>query len=233
MACRPPFDLVLFDCDSTLSTIEGIDELARQAGVDAEVAELTRSAMEGRVPLEAVYGRRLELIQPDREAIKWLGSRYLESEVIGAQEVMSALQTLGKDVHVVSAGIRNAVRALAQRLGVPRSRVHAVDLIFDVAGRYRGFDERSPLTRAGGKAEICRQLGAESRVAALVGDGITDLEVAAAGVFVIGFGGVVAREVMRERADCFVPGPSLAAVLDPLLSAEERARIAPMAVPQK
>jgi phosphoserine phosphatase len=54
-----PCNLVIFDCDSTLSTIEGIDELARLSDSENEVAvriaALTKRAMEGDIPLEAVY----------------------------------------------------------------------------------------------------------------------------------------------------------------------------------
>ena len=50
------YPLVVFDCDSTLSTIEGVDELALRAGVGDEVARLTTAAMAGEVPLDQVYG---------------------------------------------------------------------------------------------------------------------------------------------------------------------------------
>ena len=42
-SAMPAYDLVFFDCDSTLSSIEGIDELASRAGVD--VSELTNAAI--------------------------------------------------------------------------------------------------------------------------------------------------------------------------------------------
>ena len=41
----PKFDAVCFDCDSTLSRIEGINELARRAGCEAEIASMTEAAM--------------------------------------------------------------------------------------------------------------------------------------------------------------------------------------------
>ncbi|MBI4545890.1 MAG: hypothetical protein HY703_11890, partial [Gemmatimonadetes bacterium] len=65
----PPqrFGAVLFDCDSTLSAIEGVEELA--AAHRAEVVALTESAMRGQVPLEQVYARRLELARPTRERV--------------------------------------------------------------------------------------------------------------------------------------------------------------------
>ena len=59
------FDLIFFDCDSTLSHIEGIDELARQKGIFDEVQQLTAAAMDGEVHLSSVYDRRLDLQQDD------------------------------------------------------------------------------------------------------------------------------------------------------------------------
>lgn len=213
----PPCQVVLFDCDSTLSAVEGIDELARRAGVGEAVADLTRAAMEGRTPLETVYARRLEAICPDRRAVEWLGRRYVERMEPTAAAVVRTLQAAGKDVHIVSGGIRQAVLVLAGRLGVPPDRVHAVDLYFDERGGYASFDTASPLTRGGGKAEVCRGIIPPGAQGALVGDGVTDLEAAAAGVCVIGFGGLAAREVTRRRADVYIPGPTLDAVLPVLL----------------
>ena len=48
------FDIVCFDCDSTLSKIEGIDELGRQSGLYDELVGLTNAAMNGELALEDV-----------------------------------------------------------------------------------------------------------------------------------------------------------------------------------
>ena len=53
------FDFVFFDCDSTLSTVEGIDELARLKGKLDEVKAMTDAAMDGEVYLDDVYDRLL------------------------------------------------------------------------------------------------------------------------------------------------------------------------------
>jgi phosphoserine phosphatase len=131
---------ILFDCDSTLSTIEGIDVLAEQAGVVDQVVPLTNAAMDGRLKLEDAYAARLDLIRPDAAAIEALGQRYIDTRVNGACKAVAALRALGWQVHVVSGGIRQAVLALARHLGVPDERVHAVDLLFDANGAYAGFD---------------------------------------------------------------------------------------------
>ena len=210
------FDIVCFDCDSTLSTIEGIDALARQAGVEEAVAPLTTAAMTGALSLDAVYAKRLDLVRPDRASMAWLGERYVDAMVPGARETVEVLAGAGTAVHLVSGGLRQALLPLGKALGVPEANVHAVDVTFEEDGSYCGFDAQSPLVRPDGKAQVCRGLGGEGPIA-LVGDGVTDLAARDAGVFVIGFGGVAKRDAVIDGADVFVPGPALTAVLDHLL----------------
>jgi phosphoserine phosphatase len=211
------FDLVCFDCDSTLSRVEGIDALARRAGVEQQVAPLTAAAMAGELALDAVYGRRLDLVRPDRAAVDWLAELYVEHVVPGAVETVEALHGVGKDVYIVSGGLRQSILPLAARLGIRFENIHAVDVVFDEEGSYADFDRASPLARPGGKAEVCRVLGSAGKSVALVGDGATDIEAREAGAYVIGFGGVVVRDTVKSGADIFFPGPSLTAVLDALL----------------
>jgi len=218
---RRLFDIVCFDCDSTLSRIEGIDELAKRTGVEKEVEPLTAAAMAGTLSLDAVYVQRLSIVRPDRESIEWLGQRYVEEMVPGARETIMALKRAGKPVHIVSGGLRPAIELLARVLEIPASRVHAVDLIFADDGTYRDFDRGSPLSRQDGKAIVCRALTASRHSVALVGDGASDLVAREVGVFVVGFGGVERREAMEKGADAFVGGPDLTAVLNTLLGTAE------------
>lgn len=211
------FDVVCFDCDSTLSRIEGIDELARRAGVEKDVAPLTSAAMSGALSLDTIYARRLCLVRPGRESIAWLGKRYVHEIVPGARETVSALLRAGKSVHIVSGGLRPALEPLARLLGIPLSHVHAVDVIFAEDGTYLDFDRESPLIHADGKTIVCRSLAANTSSIALVGDGATDLKARESGVFVVGFGGVTRREILVEGADVFVAVPRLTAVLHHLL----------------
>ncbi len=208
------FDIICFDCDSTLSAVEGIDELARQSGAFDKVVDLTNQAMNGEIALQEVYGKRLQLIRPDQQAIAWLADLYLDRLVEGVDEVMAALQQMDKEIHIISGGIRQAILPLARRLNIPESHVHAVNVMFDRLGHYQDFDQQSPLARNGGKAEICRQIIPTGKTAAMIGDGNTDLEAKQAGATVIGFGGVAARDQVRQQADYFVEGLSLRPVLD-------------------
>ncbi len=218
------FNAVCFDCDSTLSRIEGIDELARRAGCEGQIAELTNAAMDGRVALQAVYAKRLERIEPGRAALEWLGKRYGEEIVTGAQETIAGLERSGITVYVVSGGLLQPVTAFAQSLGIAAARVHAVEVYFDASGAYRGFDTSSPLSRSDGKAIVCRAIAAEHGSVAMVGDGVTDLAARAGGAYVVGYGGVVRRPAVEHGANTYVATPSLTGVLDALLIGDEQER---------
>ncbi len=207
------FDIICFDCDSTLSSIEGIDELASRVGLGEQMTALTNAAMNGEVALEEVYERRLSLIKPDKKAIDWLANLYIETMLNGVDEVFKILLDQNRQVHIISGGIRQAILPMANRLGLSDNHVHAVDVIFDYHGGYQGFDTHSPLARTGGKAEICSKLKIGASKLAMIGDGQTDLESKQAGAFFIGFGGVTERDAVRQQADCYVNDKSLTGVL--------------------
>ena len=205
------FEVVCFDCDSTLSKIEGIDELARRVGLGDELAKLTDAAMNGDVALEDIYGKRLDLIKPNRDAIDWLANLYIAELVDGVAEVFAELQKHNKTVHIISGGLLPAILPLAKLLNVPVEQVHAVDIYFAENGDYLGYEIESPLAKNGGKAAIIKSL--QSTNTFMIGDGKTDLEAQQVGAKVIGFGGVVNRKLVREHADFFIVDKNLTAVL--------------------
>ena len=193
---------IFFDVDSTLVTIEGIDVLANG---NPEITALTDAAMNGEIPLDQVYGKRLDIIRPTRTAVEELASTYIRSLVDGAQETIVKLQSVGAVVHLITGGIEQAILPLAAALGVPERNVHAVPLRFDGSGAYEDFDRRSFLARPGGKELVVRDIRARSHgKAAFVGDGVSDLEARPAVDLFIGFGGVVVRPRVKENADLFV-----------------------------
>lgn len=211
------YAIVCFDFDSTLSAVEGIDELATAADKFTEISQLTNAAMNGEIALQEVYGKRLEIIKPNKAQIHWLGELYCAKMVADADSVCRQLLAHGCQVHIVSGGIREAILPLAARLGIDACRVHAVDIFFDNNGDYSGFDASSPLVKNGGKGKICQQINPNQQTMAMVGDGNTDLEAGKVGATTIGFGGVVSREIVKRDADIFVAS-DFAAVLPHLLN---------------
>lgn len=198
--------LLLLDCDSTLSAIEGVDELGRFRSADLcrQVEEMTTAAMEGRISVESVFGDRLALLRPKAAEVVEVGRRYVETVEPEAKRVLGELRERGWTPVIVSGGFRQAIRPLAAVLGV--DRIEAVDLHFDGAGEYVGYARDFPTTRSGGKPEIVRQLRAELAPAAvvMVGDGSSDLEAKREVDLFVGFGRYVTRERVKREADHFI-----------------------------
>jgi phosphoserine phosphatase len=222
----PLHRVAIFDCDSTLSAIEGIDELARMSGYEHDVAALTKRAMEGDIPLEAVYGQRLGTARPTREQVRAIAGLYREAVVTGAREVISALLELGIDVFIVSGGLYEPVREFGAWLGLPREHVHAVGMAYDqLAGHWwRYWDhspepqylahEANPLSAVGGKGRVIREIrSAHPGRALLVGDGGSDLVAAGEVDLFVGFGGVAYRKRVAEESPVYIHAPDLSPLL--------------------
>lgn len=198
--------LLIFDCDSTLSAIEGIDELARVRGpeVFARVEQMTHDAMDGKIPVESVFQARLDIIQPTRADVAAVGARYVATVEPTARVTMAELKARGWTPVIVSGGFRQAIQPLADFLGV--GRIEAVDLYFNADGSYRGYDQDFPTTRGGGKPELVGRLKTElqpTRVVA-VGDGVSDLEMQPVVERFYGFGRYVERPAVRSRSGLFI-----------------------------
>lgn len=201
-----PVKLIIFDCDSTLSAIEGIDELARVRGPEVfrQVEAMTHEAMEGRIAVESVFSRRLDIIRPTRADAAAIGERYIATVEPTARATIATLKERGWTPIIISGGFRPCIRPLAQFLGI--ERVEAVNLHFDAEGNYAGYDRGFPTTRSGGKPLVVARLKAEFQPAKViaVGDGVSDLEMKPGVDLFAGFGGYVARPAVRAQAHCFL-----------------------------
>jgi phosphoserine phosphatase len=241
---QPPaasFRLIFFDCDSTLTTIEGIDELARLKGQYDHIADLTRRAMDGEIKLEDVFTARLDLLRPTRADLRRIAQAYRETIVPDTKETIAALRFAGCEVYIVSGGLLPAVQEFARSLGLPGRNVRAVPIQFDqLSGqwwrydldRYGGNpDERylslppTPLIETQGKRQIIAELSGAEKRTMLVGDGITDLEACDAVKLFVGFGGVVKRDRVAAEADVYISANSLAPIVPLALSADNAAQL--------
>lgn len=203
------YDAVIFDSDSTLSSIEGIDELGRWAGVGEKIEELTRLGMEGQLPYEKIYEKRLEMVRPTSQMLLKLGKTYIDTLVEDAHDVIEALQSLDIKVYIVSGGYSISLRELGKALGLSDKQIYGNDLLHDEKGNYQTF-VKGPLIRNHGKLQIIRQIPGRK---IMVGDSITDLETKEYVDLFVGYGGVVRREKVEQSADVFLYHKSLSPVL--------------------
>lgn len=224
------YDFIFFDCDSTLSAIEGIDELARMKGKFDEVKAMTDAAMEGEVYLQTVYDRRLEMLAPTHEEIASLDGLYRSTVVADAAGVIGALRAAGKKVFIVSGGLLAAVRPFGRWLGVPYDHIRAVALEYDqLSGEWWDYlqdqwdqrtdvqykdSEDTPLVDSSGKAAVITDLlKGRFGKSLLVGDGVSDLAARDVVDLFVGYTGVVARPHVVAESDVLITGDSLAPLL--------------------
>lgn len=196
------FNSVILDVDSTLSDVEGIDWLAAQRGAEIKAwsVGLTEKAMQGDLPIEAVYSERMRIVKPTLLEIQELGKIYIQRIAAHAAETIAELRANDVEVVLVSGGLREAILPLAREVGVGEQNVFAVSVFFDQDGGYAGFDDASLLTRQSGKRTIVGQMDLKGPILA-VGDGMTDCEIKQVVQGFAAFTGFTRREAVIERAD--------------------------------
>ena len=90
--------------------------LAALDEVSARVEAMTHEAMDGKIPIESVYGYRLDIIKPTAEDVAAVGRRYVATVEPTAKATIMKLETMGWTPIVISGGFRQTIRPLADFL---------------------------------------------------------------------------------------------------------------------
>lgn len=199
-------DAVCFDVDSTVIAEEGIDTLAEYLGKGEEVAALTKEAMEGGMKFQDALAARLELLRPSRQSIEKLLKEQPLVLTENVQGLMSALQQKSVDIWLVSGGFRIMIEPVASQLSIPIDNIVANTIVFDDDGKYMDFDPNEPTSRDMGKPKALEMIESQKhyQTMVMVGDGATDAQAKPPAKAFIGFGGVIERAAVKEKADWFV-----------------------------
>jgi len=206
------YRLLAFDMDSTLITIECIDEMADFAGLKAEVAAITEATMRGEiVDFDESLRRRVALLAGLDAAV--LG-RVFDERLrlsVGALPLLAAARQSGLKTLLVSGGFDYFTGRLLADLGLDYTRSNTLEIVDGkLTGRLPG-----PIVNARAKAQAlldtCRTIGCNPAQAIAIGDGANDLEMMAiAGVSVA----YHAKPVVRARTTYAVNYCGLDAVLN-------------------
>nr|WP_238940866.1 phosphoserine phosphatase SerB [Sphingomonas beigongshangi] len=167
--------LIVADMDSTMITVECIDELADYAGIKAEVAEVTERAMRGELDFEAALDARVALLAGLDEAVI---ARCLKERVTimpGAKALVRTMRAQGATAILVSGGFTRFAEPVAAEIGFDRAIANRL-LIAD--GRLTGAVAK-PIVGAATKEETLLAAieagGIDPARSLAVGDGANDL----------------------------------------------------------
>ena len=166
--------LAVFDMDSTLIEAEVIDELAKAAGVGAQVSEITERAMAGELDFKASFKERLALLKGlDVSVLDSIGASLRLTE--GAEVLFAELKRLGYKTAILSGGFTYFAKQLQAKLGI--DYVFANELGVE-DGKVPGVAVE-PIVDAQRKADLLRELaqkeGLSLEQTIAVGDGANDL----------------------------------------------------------
>lgn len=198
---------VVFNFDSTLTSIEGPVELAKRLKVSG-VEELTESAMSGRESFSQVFKKRFKLYKPSISDLRWLNKQYLAHITPGAGELIKALKQRGHRLYIVSASYRLATLGVARALGIPFLHVCAIDIDFDDNGRYKSYDESNILTTDDGLEIVLAEI-TKLGPTVYIGDSVRDMDALSVADLVIGYGGARYRPEVEKIADQYINDKSL------------------------
>lgn len=194
--------LLICDMDSTMITVECIDELADFVGKKREVAAITARAMNGDLDFAAALTERVSLLKGLDESVL---QRCYDERVRftpGAKELLSAMQNNGAYTVLVSGGFTFFTSRVARELGFDEHQANVLDLangkltghvIPPVLGREAKFQALK---------ETCQQRRLLSQEVLAVGDGANDLPMLlAAGLGVAYHAKPAVRAQARARID--------------------------------
>ena len=201
--------LVVLDMDSTLISIEVIDELARAAGVGADVSRITERAMQGEMDYDESLRQRVGLLAGlDVAVLDKLAANLPLTD--GAETLVRVLKRLGYKIAVISGGFSRAAAALKRRLGVD----YAYSNNLEVSGGKLTGRVVGPIVNGQRKAELLETIAQAEGVlldqVIAVGDGANDalmLERAGLGI------AFHAKPKLRETADTSISAAGLDAIL--------------------
>ncbi len=195
---------LVLDMDSTLITIECIDELARLAGKGEQVAAITEAAMRGEITdfTDSLRRRVALLAGAGATLIARVRAERLRLS-LGAAELIAAARRRGWKTLLVTGGFTAFADDVARDSGI--DSVCANQLVIEdgvMTGEVLGPPhEPERIIDAGGKARAlrrhCKAVGCKPTQAIAVGDGANDLAMMAASGLSVAFR---AKPRVKERA---------------------------------
>lgn len=192
------FRLVAMDMDSTLITIECIDEIADMQGLKPQVAAITEAAMRGELDFSASLLRRVALLEGlEASALQRVYDERLAISM-GGEAMLAGVRAAGLKTLLVSGGFTFFTERLQRRLGLDHAHANVLEveggrLTGRVVGGIVDAEEKRRTVQ-----RVCSDMGIDPVHAIVMGDGANDLRMMGVAGLSVAFR---AKPVVREQAN--------------------------------
>lgn len=189
--------LVVMDIDSTLISVEVIDELAKLNGTAKEVSSITESAMAGELEFTDSLQKRVKFLEGiDESELKNLADKLPLTP--GAEILVMILKKLGYKIAIISGGFTFAASALKEKLGLDYAFANTLEiadgkLTGKVVGEVVNAEKKASLLH-----EIAQREGISPEQTIAIGDGSNDAQMLLAAGLGIAFH---AKKALQDKAD--------------------------------
>ena len=204
--------VLAMDMDSTLVSIECIDEIADVVGRKPQVAAITDAAMRGEIKdFAESLRRRVELLEgvPESALLDVYEQRLRLNP--GAEQLIAVVRKHGLRTLLVSGGFTFFTERLRDRLGLDACHANVLEVANGkLTGRVVG-DIVDAHGKAARLAALAAELGAAREQIIAVGDGANDLEMMALARYSVAYR---AKPVVREQAAFALNYSALDAILN-------------------
>ena len=220
--------LIAFDLDNVLIDGEAIDEIGKLMGVESEISELTKKAMEGDLDFETALKERAALLKgASVENIKEVVSKIPLME--GAEETIAELKKRGYKIATITGSFEIIANRMKDDLGLDYA---FSNVLHEEKGKLTG-EVSGPLV-TGSKAEILKEIMEMEKVkaeeSAAVGDGANDVSMLEEAGLGIAFN---AKPVLKEKADVVIEKKDLREILNVFTEKEEKDKSSDEAAPDE
>lgn len=181
--------IFIIDFDSTITKVEGLDQLAAIALAQSpdgdkivnKIKELTDAGMNGEISLSESLSQRMSLLNANRQHVESLVEFLKDNISESFERNKKFLSEYADQILIVSSGFKDFIDPIALHLGLKVENVYANTFIYNGKGDITGIDNDNLLSQTGGKVKLVKSLNLDAHVS-VIGDGFTDYEIKESGL---------------------------------------------------
>ena len=203
--------LMVSDMDSTLITVETIDEVAKEVGLKDEISLITEAAMKGHLDFTESFNKRLSILKGvSNSSFESVYNKKVKLSP-GAKKLINYFKSNQIRTAVVSGGLRFFAEKLQSQLGIDNCRANNVEIINqsitgNVIGNVIDAKEKAKYID-----ELCDQYKLKNDQVIAIGDGANDIEMMKVAGLSVAYH---AKPILKQYCDIQINYGSLASLID-------------------